>query len=133
MVEVYLDLHEVDLYGWEKRKSAEKIKEMLEGIANGSVFPAVPVFETTFGVLLLDPKVKFQNGFLDGGHHRAVAHYIAQVPLRCDINPAKTEYNMRWPKGRFIPIAEIRISSGRKVYSIPEFKNQVRGILNPSH
>ena len=74
-------------YGDNKREipcvSDRRIDRFVESIERGESFPPVVVhqkdellYHLTF--LYLPDKKKF-----DGGHHRAVAHYIAGVPLLC--------------------------------------------------
>jgi hypothetical protein len=82
--ETYLDLRIVTLYGWEQYKSDKVILEIQDSILNGNDFNAVKVEmidETTFQIA----KEKLNNNRLDGGHHRAYAHYLANKKLKCII------------------------------------------------
>jgi hypothetical protein len=82
---VYLDLNKVRLLGFEREVLSSKIEEMVQSIEVGdNDFPPVPVkrFDNTNYALTHQP-VKGQRGKADGGHHRAVAHYIANRPLKC--------------------------------------------------
>ncbi len=86
MKEIYLDLQEVDLYGWERYKSQTLVDSLLRGIAMGDVFPPVPVVQND-GFYSLDSfahDARFsQSDIREGGHTRAIAHYLARKSLRC--------------------------------------------------
>ena len=76
MKRIDLDLSSVELYGWEYGQCQEMVFSMLEGIALGDEFPLVHIRNIE------------QSGFViyypgDGGHHRAIAHYLFGAPLRC--------------------------------------------------
>ncbi|MBI4177631.1 MAG: hypothetical protein HY516_04685 [Candidatus Aenigmarchaeota archaeon] len=74
----FLDLNEVELYGWETFKNAMLIDSMVRGIEAGDDFPPVHVnrFSDTEYRLTVSR---------DGGHKRAVAHYITGRPLKVKI------------------------------------------------
>ncbi len=74
MIISFLDLNKVDLFGWESPQSIQSVDAIVRGIENNDVFP--PVF-----VLRLEEDV-FRLFTPDGGHTRAIGHYIANQPLR---------------------------------------------------
>lgn len=89
---IYLDLNKVDLYGWEREKSDLVIDSIVRGIEAGDDFPAVPVMMINEGKYQLDDIIlKYHHSFtgtfnpVDGGHRRALGHYIANQPLKCRI------------------------------------------------
>lgn len=95
--ETYIDLRKVRLYGWEGQKSDLAIGSFLEGIEAGDIFPPVKVSRSGRKTYWIMPSE-------DGGHHRAVAHYLSGKPLRCEvINNQKVE--MKRP----VLVSEIRI------------------------
>lgn len=80
-----IDLSKVELFGWEKCLSGEKINIFVADIALEDSFPPVPVveFEDHFSLAYWAIRMG-SDGFSlpDGGHHRSRAHYIAETPLR---------------------------------------------------
>ena len=87
---ITLDLRQVDLHGWETEKDRRCIDAIIEGIKAGDEFPPVPVrkiddrtyvLATGFCILVGDDER------VDGGHHRALGHYLAGVPLKCELFP----------------------------------------------
>jgi len=101
----YLDLNKVTLLGWEPVKFYDTISDLVDSIEEGKEFLSVPVrkiddstYSLVYGVK--DRKHKFM---IDGGHHRALAHYIINVPLKCELHPHHPlpDENSR------IPISEI--------------------------
>ena len=55
---------------------------MIEGIKLGHKFPAVSIIHKKGRIYQL---VNHPAIYTHAGHHRAVAHYIEQVPLRCNL------------------------------------------------
>ena len=82
---VYLDLNEVDLFGWESQKSDLVIDSIIKGIEAGDDFPHVPVYRINDKCYSLIRDIDYETGTIEGGHHRAVGHYIANKPLKCSI------------------------------------------------
>ena len=78
MERIDLDLRTVDLYGWERGKCLEKVCSLVKGIIMGDEFPLVPIRR--------DENIFVLSNITDGGHHRAVAHYLVGEPLRCLVN-----------------------------------------------
>lgn len=80
---VYLNLEFVTLYGFENGNSDIVIDSIIKGIENGDEFP--PVFVVRFPDNSY--RIVAETDPLDdtnyGGHHRAIAHYIAGKPLKC--------------------------------------------------
>lgn len=83
MMEVYLNLSKVDLFGWEEAKSDRVIDSIIEGIQQSDTFPAVDIYEISPNEYEIAKIPK--TGIIDGGHHRALGHFIANTPLRCRI------------------------------------------------
>jgi len=107
---VFLDLNKVRLFGFERETLASKVDRMIKSIEAGDEdFPPVPVkkFNKSTYALTHQPD---STGKADGGHHRAVAHYIANKPLKCML----VEGKYKW-KG-FPRTDEYR----RLLFSIPE-------------
>jgi len=108
---VYLDLDEVELWGWEDSKSDLVIDAIVRGIEAGDDFPAVPVVRLKDGYCLW-PFARLKGGrssFTDGGHHRAAGHYIAGEPLKCRVvrtHDDLTISNYYWAD---VPIESIEI------------------------
>jgi hypothetical protein len=101
----YLDLHKNELYGWEPLKNKERIDSIVDGIRKNDNFPAVPVHRTIDNQFFLSKNILLESGLIDGGHHRAVAHYITRKPLKCkliDGQPRAKEY--------YLLIRDIQIS-----------------------
>jgi hypothetical protein len=95
----YLDLNKIELQGWEDGKSDLVVAVMIEGIKLGHDFPAVEVVQ-------VDDFYQLRKSF-GGGHHRAVAHYIQGVPLKCQV----FRDHFREGGGDFFPISETAIWS----------------------
>lgn len=74
----YLDLHAVELYGWDSSKGlseTRKINNYRELIRSGSEAPPVHVCEIGIGKYTLD-YYHIESGRPDGGHKRAKAYYL---------------------------------------------------------
>lgn len=81
---VYLNLNSITLWGWERRKSLSSIEKMIRSIYAGIDFPAVPIKKLNndeYSLVIYWPDVEE----IDGGHHRAIAHYKSNVPLKCEL------------------------------------------------
>ena len=97
--EFYLDWKKDILQGWEHAKGSIVIAAMIEGIKLGHKFPAVRVLKLGGNFYRLALGNEDSDGYDDGGHHRAVAHYIEGVPLRCVLlNEAYTISNIPIPR-----------------------------------
>ncbi len=100
--EVFLDLEKVTLIGFERYKSDRVVEYSMGRIEAGDEFPAVKVYkidDTTYQLTTL-PKEGFpDDGYdMDGGHLRAVAHYLAGKPLRCIIKGTRSEVSFRFQR-----------------------------------
>lgn len=84
--EFWLDLSGVPLFGWEDVKSLAIARIYQNRIRSGADFPPVPVARFPYGFQLV-PYAVNEFGLTDGGHHRAVAHYIEGKPLNCRLVP----------------------------------------------
>jgi len=81
----YLNLRENDLYGWESKKNKFLVKSIIKGIKNGDEFPPVSVHKTITNRFFISKIKKLDNGVIDGGHHRAIAHYKMKKLLKCEL------------------------------------------------
>jgi hypothetical protein len=81
----YLDWKTQKLFGWENHKSDEVIDSIIRGIEAGDDFPAVDVYkdEKNPDVFYISPFREIFEKPTDGGHNRAIGHYIADKPLKC--------------------------------------------------
>jgi len=94
-----LDLHANELFGWEGEKSKLVVKAIIKGIRKGDEFPPVPIQEANGRFYLYNSN----DELVQGGHHRAIGHYLAHKPLTCELMPGEpTESGLR-----LIPIREI--------------------------
>ena len=89
MEEVFLDLHAVNLYGWEREKNPYIIESICRGIDAGDTFPPVPIirvypFQWIFGISSESTRY-FIEREPAGGHHRAFAHFLKSKPLLCTL------------------------------------------------
>ena len=85
-METFLDLDKNELLGWEAEKEDLVVDAIIRGIDQGDQFPPVHVNRIGENRYCLDPCHEFQDtGISDGGHNRAVGHYIAGVPLRIKV------------------------------------------------
>lgn len=97
MKELLLDLHAVHLRGWERRKNQFTVESICHAIDAGDALPPVPVVlgkyrrfglfgekETAY-YLDMDILCSPDAERVDGGHHRAVAHWIKKKPLLCTL------------------------------------------------
>jgi hypothetical protein len=89
MPEVFINLSDRTLYGWEFAKAGERIGTMVRALESGETMPPVSVFELE-GAYYLDNRIinsSYENAS-DGGHHRAVAHLLADIPLNATLTTA---------------------------------------------
>jgi hypothetical protein len=70
---IYLDLENIELYGYEREKSDLCIDAIIRGVESGDDFEAVDVFKVD----------ENRYDLIFQGHHRAVGHYLANKPLKC--------------------------------------------------
>jgi hypothetical protein len=80
--QIAINLDKTDLYGWEFAKAGLIIGGLVRAIEAGETIRPVPVFEYANDYYLDNRKYISQPQLhADGGHHRAVAHLLAGVPL----------------------------------------------------
>jgi hypothetical protein len=92
---VYLDFLELDkilLYGWERKKSDRVVDSIIKGIEKNVKFPPLYVVKASDKIYKLSTVIVDYNQYYmpnnqkvivcDGGHHRAVGHYITSKPLK---------------------------------------------------
>lgn len=100
--EVFLDLSEVTLICFERYKSDRVIDYMIGRIRAGEVSPAVKVYkidDTTYQLTTLPKEGCDDDGYdMDGGHLRAVAHYVAGKPLRCTVEDTRSKVELRFQR-----------------------------------
>ena len=101
---ISLDLNHQTLFGWESEKSDLVIDSIIRGIEAGDEFPPVPVHEEN-GKYYLSPLRETPDGISDAGHYRAIGHYIANKPLRCEL----LNRGPIWQDSMMIPIPQISI------------------------
>ena len=90
---IFLDLDKVNLFGWEKYKSDKVVFYVAERALLGDDFPPVPVvkidketYQLDFSSRrIYDSEILGEILIRDGGHKRAVGHYLAGLPLKCSI------------------------------------------------
>lgn len=96
---VYLDLTKVDLYGWEGMQSKPKIDAIIRGIKARDKFPPVKVYkinDNTYQLTKLFKDPKNVGKGREGGHSRAVGHYLEKKPLECVIEGTLEEVDLEW-------------------------------------
>jgi len=83
MKKIFLDLQSVELYGWEREKSLCRVQAYLSVLRSGSVFAPLKIWRIRDGRFHLDKdSLDAENPALkDGGHHRALAYYLAKRAL----------------------------------------------------
>jgi len=113
--ELYLDLSWESLVGWQSEIGDLSVDAICRGIEEGDEFPPVSVVALEDGsysldLTKLDPDIG--GRFLDGGHARAVAHYIMNEPLKCILNPKGLPHSI----SARIPILEIIITDDNGEY-----------------
>lgn len=101
---LYLDLNHDELHGWEPKKSDKIIESLIKGIEAGNHFPPVPV-HYEHGIYYISPMWRTLGWHSDGGHHRAIAHYITNTLLKCELLPDMPFY----PTSKTIPISKLLI------------------------
>ncbi len=82
---LFLDWNKHTLYGWERKKSRSVVDAIIKGIEAGYEFPAVPVHQEDDSTYYLSPLRETDDGLADGGHHRAIGHYLSRKPLKCEL------------------------------------------------
>lgn len=120
---IHLNLEQIMLYGYQSSVSDLKVDAIIRGIEAGDIFP--PVFvrrrndhEYELGLFEdLDDRENY------GGHHRAVAHYLMDAPLRCQVREETAaeweEYDLLVvPTLKFVRIKDILIAKDRGEYLI---------------
>jgi hypothetical protein len=105
----YLDWTKHELYGWEAKKSGSAVDAIIRGIERGDDFPPVTVHEGEKNKFYISPLREASNGYVDGGHHRALGHYELRKPLKCEL----IEGGPIWPDEMCIPISDIIIVDDR--------------------
>ncbi len=86
---LYLDLRKVNVYGFQESFYDLKVEAILRGIEAGDDFPPVIVKQRNEFEYELVSFWDYEDEDNYGGHHRAVAHYIANTPLKCQLGDGK--------------------------------------------
>lgn len=111
---ISLDWNKDLLFGWETEKSDRVILSIIRGIELRDDFPPVPIIGDDGEYYISDFRKKPESDYYDGGHNRAVAHYIMSEPLKCELvrrgRPTGEQSNR-------IDIREIKIFDDRGEYS----------------
>jgi hypothetical protein len=86
---ITLDLEKDPLYGWEYAKDGMRLGNLVRAIERDEAVRPVTVFEYQGDYYLdnrvIDPEHPHVH---DGGHHRALAHLLAEVPLKAMLSQA---------------------------------------------
>ena len=86
--DIELDLHKFRLFGWEPRKRISDVEEILGSAREGVIFPRVDIMRLNSLDYSLFP-LEVGDSNPDGGHRRAIAHYLADIPLKCRLHPLR--------------------------------------------
>jgi len=114
---IFLDLNEVNLWGFEDKKSEKVIESIVLGIEAEDDFPAVQVYrldDTNYQLTYFEDPTN--SNFVDGGHNRAVAHYIANKPLKCRLYDELKSKFMFFKIQKSIIIDDIDRSNGQSIF-----------------
>jgi len=125
--EINLDLNKVELRVFEREVYDVIVDNMIKDIEVGNEFPPVPVYRIGENCYCLTPGLRDERGFVEGGHHRAVAHYIANKPLRCRLVYGK-KIVKRIRRIANFPVGETRIADYKELtekYSLGFAKHQI--------
>jgi len=119
----YLNLNQVQLFGFESKKSDKIIDSMVRGIEAGDEFPAVPVKQFDDISFTLSRFPAEEHAYItDGGHNRAIAHYIANKPLKVIILDTTNHLWEPWMAREDIRIAklidDLEHGKGKSTYKI---------------
>lgn len=87
--ETFLDLSQKKLFCFQEYVDKGIISKMLGSIMAGKEFPPVGVVKINDDTYSLTILINSETGGIDGGHHRAYAHFVAEEKLRCIIIPSK--------------------------------------------
>ncbi len=82
---------------------------MIEGIRRGCNFPPVPVHKIDDGIFHISNLTRYLH---IGGYHRAIAHFQAEVCLKCNLvlGPSMV------PPDKLIDVTQIRLREMREHY-----------------
>jgi hypothetical protein len=108
---VYLDLRKNDLYGWEHSKNKLLVNAIKRGIRKKDKFPAVSIYKTIENKFYISQeKILEEFDLVDGGHHRAIAHYQMKKPLKCEFVDEKTNCMENYIKIKDITLEKDELS-----------------------
>lgn len=95
---IYLDLHNVDLYGWEVRKPKKKIDNIIRGINENVDFEPVEVYKINDNTYQLNREFFIdEHGHTQiksGGHSRSNAHAKTNTLLKCILKGSLDEIDL---------------------------------------
>ena len=122
---IYLDLNEVEIFGWEGTKGTELsdlvISKIEEGIKEDDDFPEVLVIKIDDKTYCLCQEIKDSQNLIDGGHHRTYAHYLTKKKLKCkSIDSSLIPDIKNWEP---IKNWKIKKDEGEYNYRINRYKN----------
>lgn len=117
----FLDWKKSSLFGFQEEVCDLLVDSIIKGIKQGDDFPAVPVARSASDpekfYLARKAYVDYSSGSsIDGGHHRAVAHYIEQHPLKCKVMPEPLKLSSLDEELYYFPIGEVEL-----LYDEPEY------------
>ena len=107
---------EVPVYGWERKKDPRVIWAIVQAVRSGKALPRVIVNPRADGGYNLDNEwTDPSKGMLtiDGGHNRALAHLIADEPMRVYVDVKKEVRNLFRPR---MPLTTIRFKPDSFVF-----------------
>ena len=110
---ICLDWGKDKLFGWEPEKSIAVVEAIVEGIDEGADFPPVAVHRLSENVYCISPLRETPDGLSDGGHYRAIGHYIRKKPLKCELLEGLPPIPKAWE----VPIEKIELVPDSGQYS----------------
>ena len=95
---VFLDLHKVDLYGWEVRKPEKKIDNIIRGINEGVDFEPIEIYKINDNTYQLNREfILNENAYAKiktGGHSRSNAHAKTNTLLKCMLKGTIDDFDL---------------------------------------
>jgi hypothetical protein len=104
--EVEIDLDSVELQGWEDEKSANIVLRYVIMTLNDNIPPRVEVVKVNGVYQVMHGADSRRPGYNYGGHHRAVAHWIARRALPCNVFDT---HRYAYGHNEWLPITRINL------------------------
>lgn len=95
-IETELDLHKVKLYGFQRKVVRQSVEDIQRRIRNKENLPRVCVIAQNPTEYYMACLFEDGTGRIDGGHHRAYAHFIQFEPLPVKIVNARYIAHPPW-------------------------------------